>query len=178
MVKKIETTKVEPVVEVKVEPKIEPVVETTVQSTGSLNEAPTFSMASKKPIGTFEERDLLYVANADPRFRYRWLSRKRLGDNGNFDEDGWEVVTTLNSGSEKTEELKQSLGFETNCSIDGTIVRGDLILGRMPKEKAESIEAFLSKKANSQADMAKRQSSIGKGFGELGNPMSMEYSKR
>jgi len=89
--------------------------------------------------------DLLHVNERDHNFTYRWI---RISDRtpiyGGIDPRGWEIVRK----KQVTEnvELTGTLSTFSQHTLDSTFRVGDLILARMPKEKAkERKDAYLER---------------------------------
>lgn len=89
--------------------------------------------------------DLLYVNERDPNFTYRWIKvSDRTPIYGGIDPRGWEIVRRkqVNGNAELTGTLSQF----SQQTLDSTFRIGDLILARMPKEKAqERKDAYLER---------------------------------
>ena len=95
--------------------------------------------------------DLLAVNNKDPKFSYRWIKpHDRMNFYSGQENRGWEIVRFGTKGTEDNLEL-QGLFSQFAVSAAGTVIRcGDLILARMPKEKAEERNEHFAEKSRQQ----------------------------
>jgi hypothetical protein len=107
---------------------------------------------------TFKPVDPLTVRNADERYSYRWLNKAKLAKNGGQNADGWEVDTSFGDNVEKAENK----GFlDSSHSVDGTVTSGDLILARMPKERAEARNEYYQKKQKKKEEIMSAKNRLG-----------------
>ncbi len=110
----------------------------------------------KKNVSSFSPPDLLKVNAKDPNFKYRWI---RPTDRMNFfngmDIRGWEVVRWGSKGLESNEALKGMLSQFSSTDLGSLVRTGDLVLARMPKQKAEERNAYYLEKARQQVSQIK-----------------------
>lgn len=103
----------------------------------------------------FAPPDLLRVNEKDPRYTYRWIhTTDKMNFYNGVENRGWEIVRWGSKSSENNIEL-MGLFSQFAPQTVGSIMRtGDLILARMPKEKAkERNEYYLSLARKQVADI-------------------------
>lgn len=94
-------------------------------------------------------------------WEYRWLNAKRLTEAGGYDQRGFIAYRIPDS-------LRKPLapgeyGEDYQMSIDGFYHRGDLILGVMPKIKADARRAAIEKQNQEEIDIRRRVKSTFRG---------------
>jgi hypothetical protein len=93
---------------------------------------------------SFKPADRFQIKNKDPRFAYRFISRKKFLDGGNYDHRGWTPVGGFNRSGELVDQ-SGDIKDDTTCVTSSKIV-GDLILARMPKADAEERNKYYASK--------------------------------
>lgn len=132
------------------------------------------SMTAKSPLkksetkkmatsNEFKPQDILHI-DGDDRYAYRWLSVKKLEQNGWQDHRGWEVVR----GMDADENEGGSKNFVDSVqALDGTIRRGDLIMARMPKDKAEARNEYFRSRQHQKEEVLNAKSKLGAANGSV-----------
>lgn len=125
----------------------------TIGSSSSLNTNPSMKSSSeliKSILPTYQPADMLEVLNKDQRYAYKWLSVKQLEKNNWRDYRGWEIVKSIESSGEGSNENPLP---HSNDPLDSTVRSGDLILGRMPREQADARNEFYRKKNEARQEL-------------------------
>lgn len=108
---------------------------TVQKSTNALGSDAPYRSSLKAP-------DPYLIANKSPDREYRFLSKTMLDKSGGLDRRGWEVLTEANSKGER-------LMSEWGTVSSGTDLRyGDLVVGFMPKERAEMKREMIKRTQN------------------------------
>ena len=120
-------------------------------------------MAAETMSKPWEPSSVLHVQGKDPRFNYRWISKdnvdKRLAE-------GWEIVKGTTPDSAKG----KSLTLADGRSVDSVTSVRNLILARMPKEKAEARNKYYEKMSQDSIDAVDgkfRTDTAGQSYGKV-----------
>lgn len=111
----------------------------------------------------WEPASVLHVGNKDPRFAYRWISKdnidKRIAE-------GWEIIKGVSPDKAKGKILTLADGTQ----LDSCTVVRNLVLARMPKERAASRNKYyedVAKDSVKEVDRKFRTDSKGQGYGKV-----------
>lgn len=120
--------------------------------------------------GDFKPVRILDIHDKDDRYEYRWLNVAKLEKNGWRDLNGWEVIRNVDSSSARVNSV-QSLGDKVH-PLDGAVRTGDLVLARMPKQRALSRRDYYRKRSLMRQELIQMK----KQLDPIGG--TVEYSSR
>lgn len=81
-----------------------------------------------------------------PQFAYRWLDPNLSNLQARL-EEGFEIDTEI---SKKMPIPERSLQLHAGKTIDGSLVRGGLVLARIPKDVAKAMEEYYTKETDAK----------------------------
>jgi hypothetical protein len=128
--------------------------------------SPTVATVKKEPTTPWSPARILDIPERfkDPAFTYRWVNKDRAGNMRKKESEGWEIDTEL---TRKMSNLATTI--EDGTPIDGTIQVREMIVMRLPQERAKARkEYYRDKNVRSIKDKAAHfKKEVGGGYGEI-----------